>query len=524
MVRDQAAFRAAFGSSAAVLGDATVTLDGDGPHVIRLERPPGRRHVGDARQRRLHRSAPWPAAASQGGASLQLIDATRDNRRVAWAARSGATTNPPVNVVSMTNAWRYKQDGPAPADWRNPGFNDAAWPSGRALLVVEDASLAAPKNTQLTRTDGRITYYFRTRFTFTGNPEGASLALNTFVDDGFALHLNGREIHRLGLDPAATLADTLAANRTVADAALEGPFVIPVTNLLSGENVLAVEVHQVNTTSSDIVWGASVDVLEVKRDPATPGYADSVRANLPAFPDVWLNEVQPRNTAGPLDNFGDQRSLIELAQTGSATASLDGLWLSDDPAQPGNGRFPPVPRSPGANSASSGPTAKRPERAAGLARLLGPGFPDGVILLSGQLDGVPAVLDYLRYSGAAENDAFGSRVESDPTGRGRLAAATPGTAREDSRRRPTGRRPSNRSPTPAPPRLNRSKLPCTPPTLTPASTSPTNWSAPPPEPPVDPSSGRIAWTPETSRSAAMSSSSASSTTAFRRSTRGRVSW
>jgi hypothetical protein len=45
-----------------------------------------------------------------------------------------------------------------------------------------------------------------------------------------------------------------AANRTVSDAILEGPFTVAVDNLRAGENVLAVEVHQTSSGSSDIVF------------------------------------------------------------------------------------------------------------------------------------------------------------------------------------------------------------------------------------------------------------------------------
>ena len=43
------------------------------------------------------------------------------------------------------------------------------------------------------------------------------------------------------------------------DAVLTGPFIIPGSALLAGENVLAVEVHQQNTTSSDVVFGMTLE-------------------------------------------------------------------------------------------------------------------------------------------------------------------------------------------------------------------------------------------------------------------------
>jgi len=45
---------------------------------------------------------------------------------------------------------------------------------------------------------------------------------------------------------------------------------VPVDNLRQGDNVVAVEVHQTNPGSSDIVHGMSADVIEVKRESYTP--------------------------------------------------------------------------------------------------------------------------------------------------------------------------------------------------------------------------------------------------------------
>lgn len=435
VARNLTAYRAAYGTTSRALGNASAFPAAD-PARVQLQRSTaptsGWETIDEVS---FSRQAPWPAAANGSGASLQLVDAQQDRRRVAnWAALAGATTNAPVAVVGFTNGWRYKQDGAAPAGWRESAFNDSAWPAGPGLLYVEDAALPAPKNTALTRTDGRMTYYFRTRFAFAGNPDGASLVLNTIVDDGFVLYLNGREIYRLGLDPAATVDDSTAANRTVSDALLEGPVTIPVTNLVAGTNVLAVEVHQANGTSSDIVWGATVDVLEVKRESSTPGYANSVRATLPPFPDVWINEVVPRNTAGPVDVAGDRDPWMELRQGSGGSADLAGWWLTDDLAN--------LTRWPLPSGAALGAGTYRvvwldgePNEGTASEWHAGfrPAFPSGVVALVRTQLGVPTVVDYLRYTVTVGDEAFGILAESDPLLSGRLPAPTPGVANQGNR-------------------------------------------------------------------------------------------
>lgn len=332
VAQNLAAFRAAYGTNLPHVGPWTGTLAK--PHgVVRLVRPvPGGSEelVNEVAYSSL---PPWPGLADGFGPSLQLVDATQDNGRPAnWAAVSGTLTNPPLNVLTFTSLWRYSQTGAMPTGgWTNSAYNDAAWPQGRGLFHVEDAPLPAPKNTPLTI--GRTTYYFRSQFSFTGSPEEARLVLRPIVDDGVVIYLNGREIFRLGM-PAGPITYSTFANRTVPDAVIEGPFTIPVTNLVSGVNTLAAEVHQVNAGSSDIVFGLEVDVLETRRAGFTPGLANSTAGALNPFPDLWINEVLPRNVAGAADNVGEREPWFELYNAADKPLPLTGLAFTDNLAQP----------------------------------------------------------------------------------------------------------------------------------------------------------------------------------------------
>ena len=72
-----------------------------------------------------------------------------------------------------------------------------------------------------------------------------------FVHDGAVFYLNGTEFLRVNMPSGPVGYDTLA-NTTVSTAAYSDWLHVPVTNLLPGENLLAVEVHQVHPASSDI--------------------------------------------------------------------------------------------------------------------------------------------------------------------------------------------------------------------------------------------------------------------------------
>jgi hypothetical protein len=95
------------------------------------------------------------------------------------------------------------------------------------------------------------TAYFRNTFTLPGAPD--SVRIRPFIDDGMVLYVNGVEVYRIGM-PAGTPTYATFANRTVGTADFEGPFDIPAEAFVSGENVVAVQVHQQSSGSSDLTF------------------------------------------------------------------------------------------------------------------------------------------------------------------------------------------------------------------------------------------------------------------------------
>ena len=376
-------------------------------------------------------AAPWPAAANGSGASLQIIDAARDRNRVGnWSAT--ATYNGPRQLIVMTNEWRYYQLGPQNStNWRTAAFDDSLWPTGRALLYVETAALPAPKNAPLTL--GRLTYYFRARFALPFVPAGASLKVSCVLDDGMVVWLNGNAFYRLGMAEGNPAYDTLA-NRTVGDAALEGPFTLGAEYLVPGENVVAVEVHQINASSSDIVFGLSLDLEGGTIAAFTPGATNNVVAPLPEFPALRLNEVLARNSSGFSDNAGDHDPWLELVNTGTNEVSLDGLFLSDDYTNLTKWAFPAgrsipaggwlivfVDGEPAETTKTDLHTNFRLPAAPGARWSLA---------LSRLQNGQPAVVDYLNGFVTAEDTALGRLPDGLPASDLRLLLPTPGAANQ----------------------------------------------------------------------------------------------
>jgi hypothetical protein len=370
---------------------------------------------------------PWPSAAAGQGASLQLIDPLVDNDHPAnWSAAT--TYTGPRDLLQMTGTWKYYQDGPLAAAWRSPGFDDGSWSSGPGLLYVEGSNLPAPKNTALKL--GQLTYYFRTRFTLPSLPANATLQLSTIIDDGAVFYLNGQEIHRENIDPGAEIDFTTSTPRVISNAALQAPVSLPGNALISGENVFAVEVHQNNSGSSDIVFGAELRMEGGSVSAFTPGAKNNIQRELPAIADVILNEVYPGPTGPLTDSSGEQEPWIELHNRSPLAAVLTGWTLGNTLTNPGAFRFPEgtsIPADgylvviadgePGESSGGEFHTSFR----------LDPS--NGIILLSREQPGGLGVIDYIRYSGGA----IGEAKIPNPGNLERLADVTspsPGVANE----------------------------------------------------------------------------------------------
>ena len=163
------------------------------------------------------------------------------------------TAPPQGTLIAFKSSWRYLATASpgAPGTWFQPGFDDSAWPSGLAELGYGDGD-ESPTGIVPFGPDGNNkwrTTYFRKRFNVTDPSLYAGLAMTLIYDDGAVIYLNGQEVYRVGMPSGAVAYSTFASG-----AAEYGPdsSAVNPAGLVAGENVIAVEVHQGNATSSDL--------------------------------------------------------------------------------------------------------------------------------------------------------------------------------------------------------------------------------------------------------------------------------
>ena len=429
LAKDWHDYASTYGFASPPFGFFAGNLDPDG-ETLTLFRPgvlPGDEIVVD--RVRYESKAPWPVAPN--GVSLQLVDSAQDNSRVAnWSV---AATNLPAGQTWLrySNDWRYVQDANLDGvNWQDLAYDDSAWPSGPGLLADETSPLPEPIRTPLTVANGRTTFYFRTSFNFTGSLAGVSLKLNALLDDGAVVYLNGSELLRLRL-PAGSVTYTTLATTAVVNADYEGPFIVTPTNLVVGNNILAVEVHQITANSSDVVFGLQVDSDYglAGNALATPGRANSVAATLPPFPPVWLNEVQPANLTGPTDNFGEHDPWTEIFNAGASPFSLAGYYLTDTYTNLTKWAMPSTASVAGSNLLVVWCDAQANQSIVSAPHTsfrLTDGF--GQLALTRITNGGPQIVDYLTYTNLPSNWSYGDFPDGQPFYRQAMFTATPGAA------------------------------------------------------------------------------------------------
>ncbi len=166
----------------------------------------------------------------------------------------GWKTNGDSLLIGKEQTWKYSDTGTdLGTSWIPSNYNDATWKSGQAELGYGDGGEKTVINYGNDANNKQITSYFRKSFVLNNKQNVSGLSLLLKCDDGAVIYLNGKEMQRYNM-PAGTIGfGTLAStNISGADESDFHTFAIGAGSLITGNNVVAVEVHQNAANSSDV--------------------------------------------------------------------------------------------------------------------------------------------------------------------------------------------------------------------------------------------------------------------------------
>jgi hypothetical protein len=153
-------------------------------------------------------------------------------------------------LVATGSVWKYLDTGGDQGTvWREPAFDDTAWPAGPAQLGFGDGDEA----TLLANLASRRTYYFRQAFNVANPSLYGSLTVFLLRDDGGIVYINGVEVFRSNMPLTNVTFNSFAnINQNTTNETIFFPRTVPASVLVPGINQLAVEIHQASAGSNDL--------------------------------------------------------------------------------------------------------------------------------------------------------------------------------------------------------------------------------------------------------------------------------
>jgi len=177
-----------------------------------------------------------------------IVDATR---RSQYLADTLSFFTVPELLLPSGSIWKYHDTGTdLGSAWLDARYDDSSWFSGPAQLGFGDGDEATPVRSD----SSRVTTYFRRTFTVENPRQFRTLTLRLLRDDGAVVWLNGAELVRSNMPATSAIMWSTSASTaaTGADESAWFSYVLDARELRTGSNVLAVEVHQSGTASSDL--------------------------------------------------------------------------------------------------------------------------------------------------------------------------------------------------------------------------------------------------------------------------------
>ncbi|HNB81140.1 MAG TPA: CotH kinase family protein [Chitinophagaceae bacterium] len=180
--------------------------------------------------------------------SFFLLNSTQ----ILYAQCSGTPINHWESCVLETMSWKYKVPTAAIAGWNTLSFNDASWTSGIGGIGYGDGD----DNTVLP--NPTVSVYMRRTFTIVDTAALVQAVFCMDYDDGFVAYLNGKELARSNVATGAAYNALATADHEAQMYQGFAPdyFNIPPasldTFLVTGTNVLCIELHNYNASSADL--------------------------------------------------------------------------------------------------------------------------------------------------------------------------------------------------------------------------------------------------------------------------------
>jgi len=404
LAADRMVFSSVYGTSVPVFDtfDGKLKLDGE---TLSLIIPSTNNDVGTYVSRvRYENALPWNTNASGSGASLQLIDPSQDNWRVAnWGV---ASTN-------FTPQWVYATASIGAPTAASTTFYLYLQSAGD--IYIDDMTLVKSGTTSSVLKDGNFETALSGSWTVSSGFSQSTLSTATNHSGSSSLHM------------VATAAGSGTGNaiyQTVSGLDTSSSYVVGFWYLQSTNGGPLTVRFSSGTASQLNVNPSPLTTVSYK----SPGAVNGMATKLATFQPLLINELQPENLTGITNSAGQRVGWIEIYNPSTNVVSLAGLYLANEYTNLTQWAFP--------SNASIGAGQFTVIFTDGLTNLqtaselhanfVLPAGAGSLALSRLGSSGEPEVLDYVNYTNVEPNRSYGSYPDGQSFTRQQFYYTTPG--------------------------------------------------------------------------------------------------
>ncbi|MFQ5713407.1 MAG: fibronectin type III domain-containing protein [Candidatus Scalinduaceae bacterium] len=227
-----------------------------------------------------------------------------------------------ANVIDIVDNWKYFKGFSNPgAGWSNISFDDSGWlagPTGIGFGDGDDATVLTDMQYYYT------TVYARKAFNVSDTAAVVSMRLRIDYDDGFVAYINGQEVIRANMPSGTPAFDTRASAQHEAGTPVVFDLSSYRSNLVTGNNVLAIEIHNSHINNNDL---SMIPELEIE---STTGGDPLQTNNVIATGDNWNYFKGSSNPGAGWDDVSFDDSAWLVGPTGIGYADGDDVTVLTD--------------------------------------------------------------------------------------------------------------------------------------------------------------------------------------------------
>jgi Polysaccharide lyase len=156
-------------------------------------------------------------------------------------------------LVPFGANWRYADSGNTPPiNWPSGNLDDSNWKLGGAPLGYGNGAEATQVSYGPDINKKFITTYFRKTLNIPDVKVFNKFILELYRDDGAVIYVNGVQKFKTNMPTGTITNTTLASTIASDDGTVKKSFTLNQNDFVSGNNVIAIEIHQASATDDDL--------------------------------------------------------------------------------------------------------------------------------------------------------------------------------------------------------------------------------------------------------------------------------